>query len=158
MLLGDVKGALKSFAWFDKEFPNDIGEPFQYLCWSLALYRSGDHQQAAAKLAQSWFKNPYLVVRLLGLDEERLDIRHGSNWEEPEYVTHGPAELLELWDADAVQWAEDVYDQEWFGRLRAQYVEINQRLMSEPVGPERSRLVRELYAMMELEGIDIGST
>ncbi len=50
---------------------------------------------------------------------------------------------------------EDVFHQEWFGRLRAQYVEINRRLMSEPVGPERSRLVRELFSLMELEGVEL---
>ena len=155
MLLDDVDGALKSFAWFDKEFPDDMGEPFQYLCWSLALYRSGDQKQAAAKLAQTWFKNPYLVFQLLGMDQERLDIRHGSNWEEPEYAAHGPTELLELWDEEAVQWAKDVFQQAWFSRLRARYIEIKRRLMTEPVGPERSRLVSELYEMMEIEGVDI---
>ncbi len=155
MLLDDVDGALKSFAWFDKEFPDDMGEPFQYLCWSLALYRSGDQKQAAAKLAQTWFKNPYLVFQLLGMDQKRLDIRHGSNWKEPEYVAYGPTELLELWDEEAVQWAKDVFQQAWFSRLRARYIEIKRRLMTEPVGPERSRLVRELYAMMEIEGVDI---
>ena len=40
MLLGDIKGALKSFAWFEKSFPDDVGEPMHYLCWTLALYRA----------------------------------------------------------------------------------------------------------------------
>ena len=155
MLVDDVDGALKSFAWFDKEFPDDTGDPFQYLCWCLALFRSGDHKLAAAKLAQTWFKNPYLVARLIKVDQERLDIWHGSNWVEPDYVTYGPIELLDLWDEEAVQWADDLFHQEWFGRLRTRYIEIRRRLKSERVGPERSRLVHELYAMMELEGVEL---
>jgi tetratricopeptide (TPR) repeat protein len=50
LLMGDIPGAVKSFAWFAKSFPDDMGEPFQYLCWSLALYRSGKLKEATQKL------------------------------------------------------------------------------------------------------------
>lgn len=39
--LGDVAGALQSFAWFEQMFPADIGEPGQLLCWALTLYLAG---------------------------------------------------------------------------------------------------------------------
>jgi tetratricopeptide (TPR) repeat protein len=50
LLLGDTADALQSFAWFAQTFPDDGGDPAQYLCWILALYRAGDLKQAAAKL------------------------------------------------------------------------------------------------------------
>ena len=153
LLLDDVDGALASYAWFRKTFPDDIGEPFQYLCWAYALYRSGDNQDAARKLAQTWFRNPYLISRLLGIEQPRLDIWHTSNWEMPEYVADGPNELFYLWDDEAIAWARDVYQQEWFKKVRAQYLEIRDRLTDEPVGPERSRLVEEMFRMRTLEGI-----
>jgi hypothetical protein len=53
LLQGDLKGTLRSFAWFAKTFPDDIGEPGQYLCWTLALYRSGSPEKAADKLLQT---------------------------------------------------------------------------------------------------------
>jgi hypothetical protein len=53
MLLGDTDGALKSFAWFDETCPDDVGEPMQYLCWTLALYRSGDIDAAVSKFCQT---------------------------------------------------------------------------------------------------------
>ena len=43
--------------------------------------------------------------------------------------------------------------QEWFEQARARYLEIRKRLMDEPVGPERSRLVDEMYRISALEGI-----
>ena len=33
LLMGDIQGALDSFDWFVEEFPDDCGEPGQYLCW-----------------------------------------------------------------------------------------------------------------------------
>lgn len=50
MLLGDNDGALAAFEWFEKEFPDDIGVPDHYLCWSLALHRAGNEIGAARKL------------------------------------------------------------------------------------------------------------
>ena len=36
LLLGDTAGALRSFAWFAKTFPDDSGDPVHLLCWTLA--------------------------------------------------------------------------------------------------------------------------
>ncbi|GIV76293.1 MAG: hypothetical protein KatS3mg050_0687 [Litorilinea sp.] len=156
LLLGDVDGARKSFAWFQRTFPEDMGEPFQYLCWTLALYRVGDHDNAAKKLVQTWFQNRYLVSRLLGRDEQQPAIQHSTNWEQPEYVEHGPSELLDLWGESALLWARDVYETAWFKEVRATYLEIERRLESEPVGPERSRLVSERFRLIKLDGVETG--
>lgn len=156
MRLGDFDGALKSFTWFQRTFPDDIGEPFQYLCWTLAFYRAGNSKNAERKLTQTWFQNPYLVSRLLDMEQQRLDIWHSTNYEQPEYVEDGPNELLGLWDEDSLAWARAVYERAWFKQLRVTYLEMKRRLQTEPVGPERSRLVRELHQVMALEGVEMG--
>ena len=153
LLLDDVDGALASYTWFQRTFPDDMGEPFHYLCWALALYRSGEIQKAAHKLAQTWFRNPYLIARLLDIEQPTLEIWHGSNWEEPAYVAEGPAELFDLWDEEAVAWARSVYQQGWFEQMRVKYLEIKRRLKDEPVGPQRSRLVSEMFRLKRLEDI-----
>ena len=38
MLVGDIQGALMSFDWYSQSFPDDGGEPYQYLAWALALW------------------------------------------------------------------------------------------------------------------------
>lgn len=152
MLLGDVEGALESFEWFEQNFPDDIGEPFQYLCWTLALFRVGDQEGAARKLAQTWFKNLYLVPYLLGIEQPKLDIWHSSNLEEPDYVEYG-AELFDLWDEEALQWAGEVYQAEWFERIRVRSLEIKRQLKREPVGSRRTRLVKEKYDLERLKGV-----
>jgi hypothetical protein len=150
--LGDVDGACKPFAWFQRTFPDDMGEPFHYLCWALALYLAGEHSKATVKLAQTWFRNHYLVERLLGIAVSRPAIEHGSNWEMPEYVAHGPAELLKLWDGDALAWAGAVYGRAWFEEARTEYIEIEQRLTDEPVGPSQGVLLEGCARVKALVG------
>ncbi len=96
MLLGDNEGALGAFHWFEKEFPDDSGEPGHYLCWSLALYRSGNEVGAAKKLRQTMLSNLYLVPHLLGSPIAKLHIWHGSSDAEPSFVEHIPTPYVAL--------------------------------------------------------------
>ncbi len=65
MLLGDNKSAVTSFLWFEEKFPDDIGEPGQYLCWALCLYRAGSSCEAEMKLIQTAFQNLYMIPHLI---------------------------------------------------------------------------------------------
>ena len=145
LILGDLTGAIRSFEWFEHMFPDDIGEPFHYLCWTLALYRSGDMAGASLKLRQTMLSNLYLIPHLLGLAQDRLNIWHGSNIVEKDYLEYAPPEIWELWDKPALQWAKETYDGLEFCRVRARYIEIYEQLGSEPPGPKRSQLVDEAY-------------
>ena len=107
--LGDVEGALDSFAWFQHTFPDDIGEPFQFLFWALALFRAGKLATAKKKLVQTMLMNLYLVPHLLHLEIPELDVWHCQNVEYPEYVEYLPAELEGLWDEEALAWVKSVY-------------------------------------------------
>lgn len=103
LILGDLAGAIRSFEWFEQTFSGDMGEPFHALCWTLALYRSGDIAGATRKLRQAMLSNLYLIPHLLGLEQDKLDIWHGSNLEAKDYVQYAPAEILGLWDQQALQ-------------------------------------------------------
>jgi len=147
MLLGDTAGAVRSFAWFERTFPDDMGEPVQYLCWALALYRSGDIAGASRKLLQTMLLNLYLVPHLLGMPQDRLEIWHGSNWAEKSYLEYAPPELLALWDQRPLEWAKETYQSPKFRQVRARYIEIHEQLRHEPVGPRRSQLVKEAFEL-----------
>jgi hypothetical protein len=143
VLLGDNDGALKSFAWFEKKFPDDIGEPMNYLCWTLALYRAGEMKAAEGKFQQTMLSNLYLLPTLLGREQAVLAIWHGSNFQEKSYVDDVPPELFELWDKPALQWAAEKYEQDDMRTVRERYIAIYQQLATEPPGPKRSQLVQE---------------
>lgn len=155
MLLGDIPGAVKSFAWFEKTCPNDMGEPFQYLCWNLALYRSGKLEAASKKLRQTMLMNLYLLPQLLGLKQERLNIWHGTNWAEDSYLEYAPPELFALWDEAALRWARERYESPEFTQVRKRYIEIHEQLQNERPGPKRQQLVREAFALEGKGGDDV---
>jgi tetratricopeptide (TPR) repeat protein len=151
LLLGDLPGALKSFAWFAKTFPDDRGEPLQYLCWSLALYRNGQLEAAVQKLQQTMLMNLYLLPHLLGLDQAPLNIWHGSNWAEASYLQGAPPEIFALWDEAALRWAQERYASLVFTQLRTRYIELYHQLQTEPPGPTRQQLVGEAFALRTAE-------
>ncbi|MBM3282740.1 hypothetical protein FJY90_00665 [Candidatus Gottesmanbacteria bacterium] len=147
MLLGDNSEALKSFGWFEKIFPDDTGEPSQYLCWTLALYKSGDKEAAKSKLIQTMLKNLYLIPRLLGIKQEILDIWHSSNWDEKEYSESILPEIFELWTDEEKEWVMEVYNDQEVEKIRTRYIKIYKQLKTEPVGVKRTKLVMEASRM-----------
>jgi hypothetical protein len=148
MLLGDNDGALAAFQWFEKEFPDDVGVPDHFLCWSLALYRAGNEIGAAKKLRQTMFSNLYLVPCLLGSPIAALDIWHGSSDAEPYYAEHIHEPYLQIWSEEEKAWAQGLYEGPGFRSARERFIEISRALATTRPGPERSRLVEE---MRELE-------
>jgi len=143
MLLGDDEGALASFEWFEREFDDDAGMPEHRLCWSLALYRSGDEVGAARQLRRTMLSNLYLLPHLFGKPNAALDIRHGSNWDESSHVDEIDPSYLALWSDEEKAWADDLYESSGFRSARERFIEIERLLDSTPPGPERSRLVNE---------------
>ena len=150
LLLDDLAGAVKSFAWFEHTFPDDIGEPFHSLFWTLALYRSGNVAGASRKLLQTMLSNLYLIPHLLGLEQNKLNIWHGSNYSEKEYLQYVPREIWTLWDTPALQWAKETFESPEFGRIRARHIEIYEQLRDERPGPRRSQLVAEAFNLQNM--------
>jgi len=147
LLLDDTEGALKSFAWFEKTFPDDSGEPMHWLCWTLALYRSGDLETSARRLRRAMFSNLYLIPRLLGLAQEELDIWHGSNFAELAYAEDIPPALFALWDAAALEWVREAYNVPDLRQDRERYIAIHHELRTEPRGARRTQLVDEAFEL-----------
>jgi uncharacterized protein len=151
LLAGDLAGAIRSFEWFEQTFPDDMGEPAHLLCWALALCRSGNIAGASRKLLHAMLSNLYMIPHLLGLEQNRLDIWHSSNFADIDYLQYVPPEIWTLWDQAALQWAHETYDRPEFCQVRTRYIEIFAQLASEPRGPRRSRLVEEAFELRATE-------
>ncbi|MFH1634954.1 MAG: hypothetical protein ABIG63_13245 [Chloroflexota bacterium] len=145
VLMGDIEGAIKSYNWFEGEFSDDIGEPFHSLCWVFALYRSGDKTKASRKLLEMMLSNLYIIPYILGIEQDELDIWHGSNLVMKEYMEYLPPVLVDLWDKQALDWIRDEYQRPEFQKIRSRYIEIYGQLKTEKPGPKRSQLVQEAH-------------
>ena len=58
-----------------------------------------------------------------------------------------PEEYFQLWTAEEREWASRLYHSSGFQSARARCIEIGRLLDTTPPGPERSRLVEELYEL-----------
>lgn len=147
MLMGDVDGAVKSFNLFKRRFPDDVGEPFQYLTWALALYKKGQEKKAETKLIQTILLNLYLVPHIFGEDIDEYTFQHSSNWDEKEMLNYLPEEYAYMWDEESKEWVKSVYYGKKATEIREKYIELETLLSDEPVGPRRSELVKEISAL-----------
>ena len=110
LLLDDTAGALAHYEWFEGMFPGDLGHPMHTLCWSLALYRTGDLTAAEAKLRQLIGTNRYVLPCLL--DGEMPDGNVALETYPGEFFRFEdvPAELYDLWDEAALSLARTIYE------------------------------------------------
>lgn len=147
MLMGDIDGAVRSFNLFKRRFPDDMGDPFQYLTWALALYKKGQVKKAEIKLIQTMLLNLYLVPHIIGEEIEEYNFQNSSSWHEKEMLDYLPAEYANLWDEESIEWAKSVYYGKKATKIREKYIELETILSDEPVGAKRSALVDELYSL-----------
>lgn len=147
MLMGDADGALKSFEWFESKFADDIGEPAQYLCWTLALLKNNLIKEATEKLYQTMFSNLYLVPVLLSEKVVRFDFRHFSNWEHPEYATETAEELFNLWSAEDKKWVRETFYSDSFIAAREKFITLSKKLDDTDGSEERGNVISEIRAV-----------
>lgn len=141
-LAGDLKEALAQFKWFDKQFPDDIGEPVHRLWWALALYRSGDIESANGKLLETLVRNLYLLSSLIGSPIARQDMWHSSNWDEPEYLSRVSPEFLPQLSEDERSWIGQQLESVLFRRVKDECVSTHHALLTEKNVERRSAILR----------------
>jgi hypothetical protein len=74
-----------------------------------------------------------------------------SNIPTKKWAEYIPPEIYNLWDEEAAAWLKESFYAEKTQCLMWKYNDIGKRLETEPVGPERNRLVRELSSMERIE-------
>ena len=150
LLMDDLEGALKSFAWFEENFPDDSSYPMHYLCWTLALYRSSDLGAAKRKLRETMLLNLYLVPRLLGIEQDEIDMWHGTNIAWKEHLEYIPPEIFNLWDDNARQWVRQTYFADDMRLVRDRFIEIHHQLQDESEYMKRVQLVDEAFKLKHM--------
>jgi hypothetical protein len=147
-LLDDGKRSKAYIRWYRDQFPDDMGEPFQLLCWALIAHRNED-ENTDLLLAKTMLGNLYLLPRLIGRPIGRTTIWHAITFAEPEYVDTIPPRILEAITDEEIEWIAGRYESPLFTDLRDRYIEIETRLKTLEPGEERSRLVDESHHLID---------
>lgn len=147
--LQDYKGAMRYFNWFHKNFDDDIGYPTFLLEWSITLFKNNKLKEEEKKALETFFSNTYLIDKFLGKELLDLNISEHSNWENPELVDnliykHSDEELQ-----DFTAWLSEFVISQKFYQYANEFIEIQRRLKTEPVGITRSQLVSRRYSLLD---------
>jgi len=147
-LLNDDEKAEDYISWYEAEFPDDCGEPNQYLCWALMLHRMGKAEKAKVILANLLLTNLYFIPRLLGEDVEEYDIWHSSSDGRIDCFDYLPEEILSKITTDEKIWIQTLYESFDFRRIRKRYIEIFNSLNHIKNPDERGVLLKESYQLL----------
>jgi hypothetical protein len=149
-VLGDLNKSRQYFEWYKKEFPDDVGEPIQKLCWALSLHRMKNDDEARYMLAELMLSNLYLIPNIIGLDVQKYDIWHSSNFEDIDYVGHIPAEVRKSIKESEIKWMDTLYNSFEFRRIRKRYIEIFHELQRTKELEKRKDLLNESYFLLNI--------
>lgn len=140
---------MRYFNWFHKNFNDDSGYPSFLLEWTITLFKNSKLKEAEKKALETFFSNTYLIDKFLGKELLDLNISEHSNWENPELVDnliykHSDAELQ-----DFTAWLSEFVISQKFYQYANEFIEIQRRLKTEPVGITRSQLVSRRYSLLD---------
>ena len=147
LVLDDLDGAMESMRWFERHFPDDSGHEVQLLCWTLALYRSGQEDASKERLRQCMLANRYVIPRLLGRAFDGLSVNEVEDSYLLMHLDSVPEAFFALWTDAEKAWAASMYDSRTFAGTRERALDIERMLENMPRSEERSMLVGELSAM-----------
>jgi hypothetical protein len=148
--LKDYKGGLRYLRWFNRTFPNDSGYPIFLFEWTLILFKTGNLKEAEKKALETFFSNNYFFDKfLLGKELIIIENRGSSNWE-----TADLAEILKYSKsdpefADFGEWLEKIQTSEKYFKIANELIEIDKKLVTEPTGKTRAKLVNRRYKLID---------
>ena len=142
--INDCKGGLRYLNWFDKNFPDDIGYPIFLFEWTFILFKCDKLIEAENKAHQTFFSNTYLFDKFLGKEPLLFDKNESSNWEYESLVDGFPYSSLDTVFIEFASWAENVLCSRTFLDKANEFIEIERKLKTEPVGQKRTKLVNQL--------------
>jgi hypothetical protein len=148
-LLNDLKKAYDYFEWYKEEFPDDVGEPIQKLCWAISLHRMEKDDEAEYMLAELMLSNLYLIPLILGRDVEEYNMWHSSTDAFADYFEYIPKEVLKNITKTEEIWMERLYDSFEFRRIRKRYIEIYRVLKDTKDIESRKKLLNESYSLIK---------
>jgi hypothetical protein len=142
--LKDYKSGLKYLNWFDKKFPDDSGYPIFLFESTLILFKCDKLIKAEEKAHRIFFSDTYLFDKFLMKEQLQLDKNESSNWEIESLVNHFHYKKTDIELVEFAIWVESILKSRKFLDKANEFVEIEQKLKTEPVGQTRTKLVNRL--------------
>ena len=147
--LQDYKGAMRYFNWFHKNFDDDIGYPIFLFEWTITLFKNGKLKEAEKMGLKTFFSNTYLIDKFLGKEQLNLNISEHSNWENPALIDHLIYKRSDKELQDFTEWLSEFVISKKFYQYANEFIDIERKLKTEPVGIIRSELVFRRHLLLD---------
>ena len=145
----DYVGSLKYFKWFEKKFPADIGFPLFLFEWTITLFKTSDFKNAEILALKTFFSNSYLFDKFLDYEFLDLDKYEGSDWQTPELAEYLIYSKHQEELNDFAKWISEFLSSDKFYKIANEFVEIEIKLKTEPVGQMRAKLIARRYHLLD---------
>ncbi len=142
--INDYKGGQRYLNWFDKNFPDDSGYPIFLFEWTFVLFKCDKLIEAENKAYQTFFSNTYLFDKFLEKEPLQLDKNESSNWEYESLVDNFAYSKMDKEFIEFASWTEEILSSRTFLDKANEFIEIERKLKTEPVGEKRTNLVNQL--------------
>jgi hypothetical protein len=147
--LNDFKGAMTYYRWFQKNFSDDIGAPMFLFEWCITLFKNGKLLEAENKAIETFTANTYLIDKFLDRPFHPFDMIDNANWHREQIKSHLPYQKEEERFRPFTQWLSLFVESTRYKAVTAEFLEIEVRLLTEPVGALRSELVHRKHRLVE---------
>ncbi len=145
--LGDYKGALTSFRWFEREFPDDSGFPFFNLIWSFTYFKNKREKDAIRLVYKTAFSNIYMLDLLC---KNPITINGGKSSADLEYAKKLIEWCEKLLTSDFKQWICRFNETEEFKANMNKFISIRKLMDDESLSESRSELIAESRRLEKL--------
>ena len=142
MELRDFKGAMRYFNWFEKEFPDDIGDLLFNFIWAVTLFENKKFEKATKKLYKTAFSNTYLLDLLAGKEVKQIDKSELIWFERIENAKAIEDECKKIMSESFFDWLKEFVEMEEYKSNMKKFVSISQLLKDEEPGEKRNYLLR----------------
>jgi hypothetical protein len=145
----DYKGGLRYLQWFNRTFPDDSGYPIFLFEWTMILFKTGNMKEARKKAYETYMSNVYIFDKFLGRDIKTIDKWEGSNWESISLTEELKYTKDDTEYADFADWLEILLANNNFHKFKTEFLDIEKRLKTEPIGETRKMLVSRRYCLID---------
>ncbi|MCX6256612.1 MAG: hypothetical protein NTW49_01720 [Bacteroidia bacterium] len=140
--LKEYKGGLRYLQWFDRTFSNDIGYPVFLFEWTFILFKTGRIKDAEKKALKTYFSNTYLFDKFFEKKITKNEKWEGSNWDGVSLINDFHYQHSDIELSDFAIWLDTLINSDKFQRITHELLDIRKKLLVEPVGESRGRLIQ----------------
>jgi hypothetical protein len=141
--IGDFKGALRYFNWFDEEFPRDIGDPLFHFIWTVTLFENNRHEKTVSQAYKTAFSNTYLFPLLLDKQVESIDKSELIGFETLGFAGRIKKDCLHYGTDEFFNWLQEFVESYEYQENLNTFIDLGKQIKYTEDGEERRKLLKK---------------